>query len=332
MKIFITGATGFIGTELLHQLKGTGHELFCLVRKSSPNFDKVKAMGINVAEGDVRDKASVLRGMEGCDWVVNLAALYSFWQADNGLYREINVEGTRNVMECALETKTSKVVHVSTVVAFGKPEDAPFNEKSRVGPRLFSRYAKTKFEAGQLARDMYENRGLPLVVVYPGVVLGPGNQKTSGLYVSDVVNGRLPAQVFTNVPFTWVHVKDVAEGIIRALEKDGNIGEKYIIANEVITLGELNKMISAISGAELPKIQMPTWLALASASLLTGISRLTKREPPLRMYIDQVRTMSKGIHADGSKAEKELGISYTPIRIALEEELSGRKVQLAEVE
>lgn len=82
MKIFITGATGFIGTELLYQLKDTGHELSCLVRKTSPNLNKVKSMRVNVTEGDVRDKASVLRGMEGCDWVINLAGLYSFWQAN----------------------------------------------------------------------------------------------------------------------------------------------------------------------------------------------------------------------------------------------------------
>ena len=144
MKIFITGATGFIGTELLHQLKDTGHEIYCLVRKTSINFDKVKDMGLHIIEGDIRDKASVLRGMEGCDWVIHLAALYSFWEPNNDLYREINVEGTRNVMECALETNASKVIHISTVVTFGKPEDTPFNEKSKPGPKLFSRYAKTK--------------------------------------------------------------------------------------------------------------------------------------------------------------------------------------------
>lgn len=234
-------------------------------------------------------------------------------------------------MECALETNVSKVVHISTVAAFGKPLDVPFNENSEIGPRLYSKYAKTKYEGSRIAWNMYEQRGLPLVVIYPGVVLGSGNTKTSGVYVSDVANRRMPAQVFTEVPFTWVHVHDVAEGIIKALEKPGNIGEKYIVANEVITLGELNEMISEISGVELPRMTMPYWVALASASLLTGISRLTKKEPPLSMYSEQVRTMSKGIYADGSKAERELGISYTPIRIALKEELSGRKVKQAEM-
>lgn len=86
-----------------------------------------------------------------------------------------------------------------------------------------------------------------------------------------------------------------------------------------------------LSGVPLPKIKIPTWLALASASLLTGISRLTKKEPPLSMYSEQARTMSKGIHADGSKAERELGISYTPVRLALEEELTGKQVAPAEM-
>jgi dihydroflavonol-4-reductase len=331
MKIFITGASGFIGTELLRQLQNTGHELFCLVRPSSPKFDIIKAAGVNLIEGDLGDKAIIKQGMEGCDWVIHLAGLYSFWQANNDLFHQTNVEGTRNVMECALENQVSKVVHISTFATFGTPKDVPFTETSQVGPRLYSRYATTKAEGGKIAWDMYKRFDLPLVVVYPSVVLGPGNLKTSGLYVSDFVNQRMPAQVFTDKAFTWVHVRDVARGIIRALEKPGNIGEKYIIGDEVITLGDFNKMISEISGVAVPKMTMPSWLAKASARLFTGISRLTKKEPPLRMYYEQVLTMSKGIHADGSKAKRELNLSYTPVRVALQEEISGKEVQSVEM-
>jgi len=118
MKIFITGATGFIGNQLINRLSNTEHQLYCLVRNSNPAAERLKAMGINVVEGDVRDKASLLKAMEGCDWVMHLAGQYSFWEPDNRVYREANVDGTRNVMESALETKVSKVIHVSTAVIF----------------------------------------------------------------------------------------------------------------------------------------------------------------------------------------------------------------------
>ena len=322
MKIFITGATGFIGNQMLSLLTKTEHELFCLVRKTSQAKERLKTLGVNVIEGDVRDKASLIRGMKGCNWVLHLAGLYSFWEPDNRLYRQINIDGTRNVMECALETKVSKVVHVSTVVTYGKPSVTPFTEESETGPVRFSTYSQTKYEGDQIVWNLYKNNGLPVVVVYPCGVLGAGDPKASGEYVSGLIHKRLPATVFKNSTLTWVHVKDVAEGIIKAAEKPNNIGEKYFIGKQQLTLPELNKMISEISGVSLPILHMPDSIAMASAYMLTGISRLIRIPPPWGMSVNQMKTMKEGFRVDGSKAERELGISYTPIRIALEEEIA----------
>ncbi len=125
MKIFITGATGFIGTHLVRRLAQTEHKLCCLVRKTS-NIHYLKELGVTLITGDVADRDSLLQGMRGCDWVVNLANVYSYWEPDNRVYKKVNVEGTRNVMECALETGISKMVHVSTAGIYGKPEDFSF--------------------------------------------------------------------------------------------------------------------------------------------------------------------------------------------------------------
>ena len=133
MKIFITGATGFIGSHLVRRLKQTGHQLFCLVRKNS-DVRLLEKLGVTLVIGDVTDKSSVLAGMKGCDWVMNLANVYSFWEPDQRIYTRVNVEGTRNVMECALETGISKVVHTSSVVVYGKPQDIPFAEESPEDP------------------------------------------------------------------------------------------------------------------------------------------------------------------------------------------------------
>jgi dihydroflavonol-4-reductase len=142
MKTFITGATGFIGSHLVKRLLQSEHELYCLVRKINPASERLKGQGVTLGIGDVTDKASVLRGMKGCDWVFHLAGLYSFWEPDNRIFKDTNVNGTRNVMQCALQTKVSKVVHVSTGGIYGKPDDCPFTEESKVGPVRFCEYFK----------------------------------------------------------------------------------------------------------------------------------------------------------------------------------------------
>lgn len=322
MKIFITGATGFIGTQVLNRLEGSGHELHCLVRKYNQVSERLESLGAKLFFGDVTDKPSIIRGMQGCDWVIHLAGHYTFWESDNSLYRKVNVDGTRNVMECAIETKVSKVVHVSTVVTFGKPAESSFTEKSEPGSVRFSRYARTKYEGDQIVMSLQKNQSLPAVIIYPCSVCGAGDPKSSGQFVSDLIHKRLPAKVLKNSILTFVHVRDVAEAIVRALEKPGNIGEKYLIGDKPVTFGEVTKMISEISGVSLPKLSMPDFLVMINAYILTGISRLTNKAPLWGMSVDQMKTMKEGIRADGSNAEKELGFKYTPFRIALEEKIA----------
>jgi dihydroflavonol-4-reductase len=319
MKIFITGATGFIGKQVVELLLKTKHELFCLVRKTNPDKEELQKSGVHVIEGDVRDKASLLQGMKGCDIAINLANIYSWWEPDSSVYKSVNVDGTRNVMECALETKVSKVLHISSVVIYGNPSDIPFKEESTPGPVRKSKYARSKFEGDQIVWDLFKNKGLPVVFIYPAAVLGAGDSKSTGDYVSGLVKKTLPATVFVNSTLTWVYVKDVAEAIVRAMVKQGNIGEKYIVGKHQVTLGEINTLIKEISGVSLPLIKMPDFMTLSSAYMFTGISNLIKTKPLWGMAVDQMKTMRDGFKADGSKAERELGISYTPIRYALEE-------------
>ncbi|MCJ7457529.1 MAG: NAD-dependent epimerase/dehydratase family protein, partial [candidate division Zixibacteria bacterium] len=206
MKIFITGATGFIGTHLVRRLAQTEHKLYCLVRKTS-NVSELDKPGVTLITGDVTDKHSLLKGMKGCDWVVNLANVYSFWEPDNRVFRLVNVEGTRNVLESALETGVSKVLHISTAGIYGKPADSPFTEESPVGPVRFSQYFQTKYEGDLIAWEFFEKKRLPLLLVYPGAVLGPGDPKATGKYIDDLIHRRLPARVFEDSVLTWVYVK-----------------------------------------------------------------------------------------------------------------------------
>ena len=321
MKVFITGATGFIGTHLLQRLAQTEHELYCLIRPTS-HVHILEELGATLIVGDVTDRKSLHAGMKGCDWVMHLANVYSFWEPNRQIYTEVNIEGTRNVMECALEAEVTKVVHVSTALVYGKPADYPFTEKSPVGPVWFSEYARTKYAGDLIARELYEKEGLPLVILYPGSVLGPGDQKSSGQYIQDLLHRRTPARILEHAILSFVHVRDVAEAIVKATERDDNIGEKYLIGKHNLSMQEVNETIATISGVPLPKLRLPDALVMANASLLTWLAALLKKPPMWGMSTDQIRTMQEGFRFDGSKAERELGLTYTPFHLAIEEAIA----------
>jgi dihydroflavonol-4-reductase len=321
MNILVTGATGFIGRQVVENLISRGHRIRCLVRPTSAT-GFLQGREVEMVIGDVTDRSSVLESMEGCDWVINLANLYSFWEPHNEVFADVNIFGTRNVASCALETGVSKLVHISTAGIYGQPARLPFTEESEVGPKRHSRYFQTKYEGDLILWDLFEKKGLPLVVIYPCAVLGADDPKTTGRYIRDFVERKLPARVAEDSVFTFVHVKDVAECIVRAAEKEGNIGEKYIAGNFRFSFGQINKMISEISGVPLPKISLPDFLTLFNARFLTLVSDIIKKPPLWGMAIDQINVMIAGARADGSKAERELGIEYMPIRTALEEAIA----------
>ncbi len=329
MTVFVTGGTGFIGREVVRRLFARGHrEVRCLVRPTSDPaaVSFLQKLGARPVQGDLSDRASLAEAMKGCPVVINVGAAYSFWTSDRESYRSANVEGVRNVMECCLETGASKVVHVSTVAVYGRPSPGAMTEDTAPGPVRFSDYAETKYAGELVAWDLHRSKELPLVMVYPGGVLGPGDPKASGQYIRDLVNRRLPATVFDDSPFPWVHVRDVAEGIVKAVEKEGNIGQKYFLVAENLTFGQINQAVSEIASVRLPRLHLPDAMAMASAAALTALSKLTKKPPMLGMSLDQMRTMKNGLLADGSKAARELGLVYTPVRNALAEAIASYRL------
>ncbi|MER3404485.1 MAG: hypothetical protein C4289_04390 [Chloroflexota bacterium] len=143
--------------------------------------------------GDVTDRRAVHEGMCGCNCVVHLANVYSFWEPDRRVYWEVNVAGKRNVLEAALDLGVSKVVRISTTLVSGKPRDCLSTEESQPGTELFSEHARSKAAGDRLAWELFQTRGLPLVVVYPVGVPGPGNSRVSSRYIRNILERRLPA-------------------------------------------------------------------------------------------------------------------------------------------
>lgn len=312
MKIFITGGTGFIGNHVVRRLAEGGHQLRCLARSTS-RTERLREIGAEVVVGDVTNRQSLLDGMKGCDWVVNLANFFDFWAPDDRIYTDINVVGTRNVMEAASSTKASKVVHVSTIAIYGQAK-WPITETTELGATCASEYARTKRAGDAIAWELYRQGRLPLVMIYPSGVAGPDDPKAGGRYFSNVVRGNLPAQILVDKMFPWVDVRDVAEAIARALEKQGNIGERYLLAAENLTFGDINRILSELSGTRLPRLVLPDFMTVALARMMTRVADLRKKPPALDLAIDQILLMKQGFLADGSKAARDLGFSYRPIR------------------
>lgn len=322
MRAFVTGATGFIGMRVARRLIASRHDIRCLVRKPSAAAQELKALGATLVNGGLDDASVLTDAMRGCDWVIHLAGLYSFWERDPDQFRTVNVLGTRSVMECAIAADVSKAVHVSTVGVFGKPEDSPFHEQSAPGPVRFGRYFQTKAEGDEIVWGLHRSRGLPVVVVYPAAVLGPSDPKATGEFIRSLIERRLPARVFDATVMTFVHVDDVAEVIVRAAEKQGTIGERYIAGAERMTFREISGVVAEVSGVPLPALHLPGWMTMFNAHLLTWLSGPTGRPPLWGMSVDQMAVMREGFSADGSKAERELGITYTPVRKAVEEAIA----------
>lgn len=318
MKIFLTGGTGFIGKHMVHRLAQTGHQVRCLVRNPQ-RARHIQEAGMEIALGDITDYSSLVAGMQGCDAVINLANLYTMWTLQREDFNRINVEGTRNVMLAALETRVKKVVYVSTVAVYGKPDEKPIREETPHGKRWFSDYGRSKAEGDRISWNLYHERGLPLVTLYPGIVLGAGDDKASGVYIQTLLTRNTPTTIFNHSKATYMYAGDVAEATLRALEKQDNIGQKYLLGKEVLNGLEYARMISEISGVPLPFFRFPDFIVMCAAYLLTALSVFTRRMPPWGLSIDAAWTLLKGFEIDGSKAERELGITYTPVRVALEE-------------
>lgn len=327
MRIFITGGTGFLGQHTLKRLSTTSHTLRCLVRTGSERRLRVNGIltdtpeqplpdNLEIVPGHVLDADALRTGMKGCDALIHLANVYTMWERTPGEMARVNVEGTRLVLQTALELGIAKVVYVSTIAVYGKPRQAVIREETPHGPRQFSAYGRSKAEAERIAWQFYA-QGLPLTVLYPGIVLGPGDDKPSGVYIRDFIEGRIPTPIFRRSYETYTAVGDVAEAVVRALELPHTVGQKYLIGKEQLNGMEYARMICQAAGVRMPWMRLPDFIVIAAAYLLTARSAFTHQPPPWGLSVDAAWTLFHGFRYDGSKAERELGLHYTPVLDAL---------------
>lgn len=315
MLVFVTGATGFVGSHVARVLAGRGADLRLLIRGSSDlrNIEDLKAERV---VGDLRDAASIETAMAGCEVVFHVAADYRLWVRDPESMYRANVEGTRAILQAARKNRVQRVVYTSSVATMGftgnghpADENSPVSLHNMIGP-----YKRSKFMAEQVVMEA-ARAGMDVVVVNPTTPVGERDIKPTptGRIVVDFLKKKFPAYVDTGL--NLVDVTECARGHMAALEK-GRSGERYILGGENLTLKQILDKLAAITGLPSPKVRVPYVMALATGvvdEMVTG--RMLGREP--RATIDAVRMGRKKMFVTSAKAERELGWQSPPVDDAL---------------
>src|SRR6266550_613405 len=315
MLAFVTGATGFLGSHVARVLAEHGADLRLLVRQSS-NTKNIQDLKAELVTGDLRDPASLEKGIAGCEVVFHVAADYRLWVRDPEEMYRANVEGTRAILEAARKNAVRRVVYTSSVATMGftsngqpADENSPVSLDNMIGP-----YKRSKFMAEQVAMEA-ARAGQDVVIVNPSTPVGERDIKPtpSGRIVVDFLKKKFPAYVDTGL--NLVDATECARGHIAALEK-GRSGERYILGGENLTLKQILDKLAAITSLPSPKVRVPYVRALATGvvdEVVTG--RIRGREP--RATIDAVRMGRKKMFVLSTKAEHELGWKIVPVDDAL---------------
>jgi dihydroflavonol-4-reductase len=306
-RVLVTGATGFLGHNLVTQLAGAGYAVRALVRESS-DTRHLRELGAELCVGNVRDSAAVNAAVEGCTVVVHAAGLFRLW-GDAREFERTNVEGTAYVLEAALRQSVQKLVHISTAAVAGSPPPGTvIDEETPSHP--VDAYQRSKVDGENLVRMYYKNARLPAVILRPGAFYGPwGRYAFNRLFFEDPLRGLL-IQVHWGRRLTFpVFVPDVARVIVAALGS-GRPGEVYTFAGESLSHRRVNQVVSRLAGITSWRLNIPTQVMLALAGWLGRRAERTHREPyyPLNLatYVFHDWQVSS------AKTRSELGFVPTP--------------------
>ncbi|HVS26288.1 MAG TPA: hopanoid-associated sugar epimerase [Burkholderiales bacterium] len=314
----VTGASGFVGSALARRLIAAGHRVKVLLRPTSDRRN-IEELPVEIAQGNLTDKASLERALEGCNSLFHAAADYRLWTRNPDELYQSNVNGTLNIMQAALKTGVKRIVYTSSVATLGLNADGtPADENTPVAfADMIGHYKRSKFMAEAEVKKLVQEQGLPAVIVNPSTPVGPRDIKPTptGRMVLDAACGRTPAYVDTGL--NLVHVDDVAEGHWLAYER-GTIGERYILGARNMTLKEILTVVAKIAGHKPPRVRLPHNLVLPIAYLAEAWAWLTDGSEP-RATVDGVRLSKKYMFFSIEKAQRELGYHPRAVEQALKD-------------
>ncbi|KAL5218594.1 hypothetical protein ABZP36_019278 [Zizania latifolia] len=310
MRVVVTGATGYLGGRLCEALAGAGHAVRAFARRSS---DASALPGsVELAYGDVTDEESLAAAFDGCDAVFHVAAAVEPWLPDPSVFTNVNVRGLENVLKAAKRTPTvKKIIYTSSFFAIGPTDGYIADETQRHQEKTFcTEYEKSKVVADRIALQAAAD-GVPITIVYPGVIYGPG-KLTTGNLVSHLLierfNGRLPGYIGDGYDReSFCHIDDVVNGHIAAMEK-GRLGERYLLTGENLSLKNIFDMVANITTTKAPRFHVPLWLIEIYGWISVFVSRITGNLPLISYPTVYVLRHQWAYSCD--KAKRELG--YKP--------------------
>ncbi len=314
MKVLLTGGTGFLGKNVARALSAGGHEVRLLAREGS---DLTGLPPAETVRGDVTDAGTLRRAAEGCQAVVHMAALVKMWVPEREEFDRVNIEGLRAALAAA-EAEGARLVYTSSFMALGPTGAEPVDEaRPHPGTGFRNDYERTKARADALAREAAA-AGRDVVLLYPGVVYGPGDRTAGNIVVNmiaDHLRGAFPGVIGPgDRRWSYAFVDDVAAGHLAALER-GRAGEGYLLAGENATMNEFFAVLAEVAGVPPPRRHIPYAAAGALGWLLYAWAELTGRPPLLTHEVVGV-FREHWAYASG-KAERELGYRVTPLRDGL---------------
>ena len=315
--VLVTGGAGFIGRHLVRQLADRGHP----VRVLDPELNGGGlGPGVEAVTGSVLDRKTVARLMRNAGQVFHLAANTHLWMPDKSSFRSVNIEGTRVVLDEAARASVHRIVVTSTelILRGWRVASATPVTESEPTPRLEDMagpYCRSKYLADQMAREAARD-GLPVVIVYPTVPVGPGDVSLTAptQMIVDLIQGRLPGYVDGLI--NLVPVEDVAQGHILAAEK-GHPGDRFILGHEDMRVRDLMALVASIAGCRAPSLRFPYWAALAGAATMEFVADAVTHRPPMAPLAGVLLAKHER-PVDSSRARTELGWQPGPVADAVE--------------
>ena len=310
MKTLITGANGFIGSAVLRQLLDRGEAVRVMVR---PNSDRrnISGLDVEIVEADLLDTDSLIKAVGGCDNIYHIAADYRIWIPDPKVMYRINIDGTLALFKAAMSQSLNKIVYTSSVSALGLIGDGTPGDETT--PTTLDdkqgHYKRSKFLAEKAVKELIRNEKAPITIVNPSTPVGPRDIKPTptGQIVLDTIRHRMPAYVDTGLNI--VHVDDVAQGHLLAMEK-GEIGESYILGGDNMSLASIIEFLCVSENIKPPTIQLPHNLILPVAWCMERIASFTGKAP--RATVDGVRMAKNKMYFSSEKAKEKLGYHSRP--------------------
>jgi dihydroflavonol-4-reductase len=308
---FVTGASGFLGRALVARMTAEGRDVVALARSAEAEAT-ARALGADVSRGDVLDLDALVRGMRRCDVAFHLAGVNAFCLLDAAPMFRVNVDGSRTVVRAAAAAGVGRIVYTSSAAVVGERAGTVGDEESPHRGFFLSAYERSKYEAERAVLESARREGVEVVCANPASVQGPGRTGGTARLLLDYVNGRLKVIVRSRLSF--VDIADCVEGHLLA-EARGEPGRRYLLCGASLSTREAVALLAEVSGVERKPRELPATVARAAAAIAEAPARLRGRQP--RLCRELVRTLVHGHTYDGSRAQRELGLRYTPPRESL---------------